>query len=198
MASSYPGGYDVLPNPSANLSGPPLHSTIENSQKDAIEAIQAELGLTPSGADATVAATLAALPSRYVSTTRKGGSWTRVANQSIPNSVATAITWDTEGVDTDGFLALPNTNFVVPAGLGGMYAISAMSLGAVAALGQNFLRIAAGGLSYDFSGNTVGQRQAASVVVPLVATDIVTVSVFHVNGAAVNFTGAMHAYRIGG
>jgi hypothetical protein len=66
MASAYPGGYDALPDPGANLSGPPLHSTQHLAINDAIEAIQVELGLNPSGADATVAATLAALSSRYV------------------------------------------------------------------------------------------------------------------------------------
>lgn len=67
MPSAYPAGYDTLPDPPANLSGPPLHSTIHNSENDAIEAIQHALGLNPSGADATVAAALAALAGRYVS-----------------------------------------------------------------------------------------------------------------------------------
>lgn len=65
MAASYPAGFDTMSDPAANLSGPPLHSTMHNQINDVIEAIEAELGLSPSGADATVAATLAALPTRY-------------------------------------------------------------------------------------------------------------------------------------
>lgn len=65
MAASYPAGYDTMDDPGANLSGPPLHSTMHNQINDVIEAIEAELGINPSGADATVAATLAALSSRY-------------------------------------------------------------------------------------------------------------------------------------
>lgn len=65
MAASYPAGFDTMSDNSANLSGPPLHSTMHNQINLVIEAIEAELGLNPSGADATVAATIAALPSRY-------------------------------------------------------------------------------------------------------------------------------------
>lgn len=75
MAASYPGGFDTMSDPAANLSGPPLHSTMHNQINDVIEAIEAELGLNPSGADATVAATLAALPSRYVAVPT---AWTAV------------------------------------------------------------------------------------------------------------------------
>lgn len=71
MAASYPGGFDTMSDPSANLSGPPLHSTMHNQINDVIEAIEAELGLNPSGADATVAATLAALATRYAALERE-------------------------------------------------------------------------------------------------------------------------------
>lgn len=43
----------------------------------------------------------------------------RVANQSIATSTATAISWDTEDIDTDGFFASGSpTIFTIPAGLG--------------------------------------------------------------------------------
>lgn len=66
MASSYPAGYDVMLEPGASLSGPPLHDSLHLQITDILAAIEAELGLSPSGTDATVAATLAALPFRYV------------------------------------------------------------------------------------------------------------------------------------
>lgn len=58
MATNYPTGYDSLANPGANLSSAPLHSTQHTNLNDAVEAIEAELGLSPSGSDATVVARL--------------------------------------------------------------------------------------------------------------------------------------------
>lgn len=56
--SSYPSGYDSFSSPGANLSSTPLHSDMHDDMIDAMEAVQAELGLSPSGSDATVAARL--------------------------------------------------------------------------------------------------------------------------------------------
>lgn len=58
MASSYPGAYDTFASPGTNLSSSPTHSSQHQLEGDAIEAIQAELGLNPSGSSATVAARL--------------------------------------------------------------------------------------------------------------------------------------------
>ena len=67
MASSYPGGYDVFTNPTPttplNEAGDLAHDVQHASVNDAVEAIQAELGLDPAGAAATVAARLSALES---------------------------------------------------------------------------------------------------------------------------------------
>lgn len=60
-----------------------------------------------------------------VITGRTGGSWRRVAFQSIPNTTPTAISWDTEDADTDGFLSPSSTTATIPAGLGGVYAVTA-------------------------------------------------------------------------
>ena len=65
MASSYPGGYDTLGSPPANLSDVPHHDTLHLELKDAIEAMQHEMGINPSGADSTIAAVLASLSTRY-------------------------------------------------------------------------------------------------------------------------------------
>lgn len=65
MAASYPAGYDVMLEPGSSLSGPPLHDSLHLQLSDILAAIEAELGINPSGTDATVAATLAALPTRY-------------------------------------------------------------------------------------------------------------------------------------
>ena len=61
MAASYPTGLDTMSDPGANLSGPPLHATMHTQINDVIEAMQSELGLSPSAGDATVTARLARL-----------------------------------------------------------------------------------------------------------------------------------------
>jgi hypothetical protein len=63
--SAYPTGYDAFTNPAGsdplNTSGAKLHSTQHGQANDAIEAIEAELGLSPSGSEATVADRLTAI-----------------------------------------------------------------------------------------------------------------------------------------
>lgn len=63
--SAYPTGYDAFTNPAGsdplNTAGAKLHSTQHGQVNDAIEAIEAELGLSPSGSEATVAARLTAI-----------------------------------------------------------------------------------------------------------------------------------------
>lgn len=64
MTSAYPAGLDAFTNPTgvSNLNDVPvLHSAAHANLNDAVEAIEAELGLTPSGASATVKARLDAL-----------------------------------------------------------------------------------------------------------------------------------------
>ncbi len=59
MASSYPGGYDAFSNPTStdNLDSVTVpHAAQHGNANDAIEAIEAELGLNPSGSQATVRA----------------------------------------------------------------------------------------------------------------------------------------------
>ena len=56
MATNYPGGLDSLTNPSAgDALTSPSHSAQHANANDAIEAIETELGVNPSGTFATVA-----------------------------------------------------------------------------------------------------------------------------------------------
>ncbi len=61
MTTSYPGGFDAFAAPGTNLSSTPNHDDMHIDVQDAVEAIQAELGLNPRGSSASVAARLAAL-----------------------------------------------------------------------------------------------------------------------------------------
>ena len=64
MATNYPSGIDSLTNPSAgDALTSPSHSAQHANANDAIEAIETELGTTPSGSETTVAARLTAIES---------------------------------------------------------------------------------------------------------------------------------------
>ena len=56
MASSYPGAYPTYAAHGANMDDVPLHDDVHVQHEEDIVAIATELGLNPSGSDATVAA----------------------------------------------------------------------------------------------------------------------------------------------
>lgn len=66
-----------IPNPGANLSGPPEHDDLHNLTRDEVIAIEAELGVAPSGSSSTVRA-------------RLDGMWQKIASGSP--SAATSFT----------------------------------------------------------------------------------------------------------
>lgn len=68
MATSYPGGLDAFTNPTSgddldDSVGGRTHSQMHADVNDALEAVEGELGVNPSGASATVAARFTALDS---------------------------------------------------------------------------------------------------------------------------------------
>lgn len=193
MPANYPTAFDTMSDPSANLSGPPAHSTMHGQINDVIEAMQVELGLNPSGASATVAALLATLVG---ATARHGGRWTRAAVQSIPNGAATLITFDTELEDSDGFMVPPATNVVVPAGLGGVFGC----FGYVDGLGgptAAVARVLAGGLTASGVGDPALGRATAAMVIPLPVGGTVQLQCFQSTGVAVNVTAGLVVFRTG-
>lgn len=106
--------------------------------------------------------------------------------QSIPNAVATDITWSTEVVDLDGWTAGAIANLTVPAGKDGQYLISYTGVWAGvpgtlygAALFLNGVVIA--------TCSDVGLWNTSSLTTlrTLVAGDVLKVQVFH-NNAALN------------
>lgn len=96
MATSYPAGYDALANPGTNLSSSPLHSVQHTNLNDAMEAVQAELGLNPSGSAATVAARLDSIEpigtKDHVALTSSHGSITTITDISF-GGTPLSVTW---------------------------------------------------------------------------------------------------------
>jgi len=131
----------------------------------------------------------------WASTGRTGVTALRNAAQSIASDTTTAISWDAETGDSDGFLTPTSTTVTIPSGLGGLYAITAR---VVASVGLTGVAITAGGIAYSvFVDNAIGDTHAYSLTMPLNAADTIQFSVRHITGSPTNVTGAMFVYRIG-
>lgn len=134
--------------------------------------------------------------------TRRGCRLRRAAVQSINTATTTSISWDTEDQDTDGYIAVTGTTVTVPAGLGGLYAITFAATG-VTTTGRLFGNIAVTsaltGYPSEFRTVSAGVETLVScaVTLPLLAGDSFVSRIFHTNGAAANFTAWLAFYRVG-
>jgi hypothetical protein len=134
---------------------------------------------------------------------RVGCTLRRAANQSIPNAAATAISWDTEDEDTHGFAAVTTSTVTIPAGLGGIYVVTAHVIcpGIATTSGPAVIidpTTSLTGVPADYLMPLDGTRDRGTItaVIPLEAGDTFNVQVFHATGAAVNFTASLHCYRM--
>lgn len=106
MPSGYPSALDSLATNKTNSTTTPSdHPAHHNDMADAINKIEAELGIDPSGALSTVKARLDALD-----VGGGGGSvagmraiLNRNSQQSIPTGVETTVLWDSEREDANGW-----------------------------------------------------------------------------------------------
>lgn len=130
-------------------------------------------------------------------TGRVGCSLSRAANQSISNATDTAIIWDTEAADTDGFITVSNATVTVPTGMGGLYMITARLTGA-SAWGSNANdRFWINAASVDYNVATwSGTTLTATILAPLAAAHTVAIWLKQNTGGAVNFTGSLSMYRL--
>lgn len=120
------------------------------------------------------------------------------ATQSLSNATQTAVTWQVEDFDTDGFHStVSNTSrMTVPTGKDGKYLIT-VSIGyAFNASGRRAINFYKNGSSYKSlfqvpplggSGSTV---LTASCVLSLVATDYVEIYAYQDSGGSLNLNGA--------
>jgi hypothetical protein len=128
----------------------------------------------------------------------------RVANQSVLTNAATAISWDTEDVDSGGYITAPSTTITIPASLDGMYAITFRAAGATQPTNRNFAEInvtsALTGVPGDFripsTGGTAENRMVAYYSGPLAAGDTFVCNVLHNVGSAQNYVGWLSVVRL--
>jgi hypothetical protein len=152
--------------------------------------------------DTVAPSVLAADPAftgRYVSSTRRGGQWRRVAVQSIPNTTLTPISWDTEDFDSDNFLtpnATTGINASIPVGLTGTWAVTAQVTYA-GAINVNQLQIINSLITdpFVFPGMAADGYQTASVIVQAASGSYFQIATKHANGAALNIARARFDMR---
>jgi hypothetical protein len=132
---------------------------------------------------------------------RMGLSLRRATNQSIGNAGGsdTAISWDTEDADTDGFFAPTGTTITVPSGCGGVYSINFYTTwGTALGTGRAFLTITHNGIA-NYRLPLQGQSEtlvSCAFVVPLSATDTIVAKVYQSSGGANNVQAQLLMYRV--
>lgn len=127
-------------------------------------------------------------------------------NQSVPHITDTQIQWNNPTFDPDSFQTSAAV-VTIPAGMGGIYAVSAevrhaLNSGNEFLMSISFPDAADGSTSYHFGpqkGTTVfADREAGSVTKALAEGDRVVVSVSQSTGGATEYNGTLEVWRVGG
>jgi len=139
----------------------------------------------------------------YSSAGRSGISLSRISTtQSIPNGAATftAISWDTESTDTDGYIAVPSTNITIPTGLGGFYAVTATcswasSPGANSSI-EFYNSTTTGIWRFPIGAGTQMTSSALTMIADVAAGDVCQLRVSQASGAAINVNATIQMWRL--
>lgn len=127
---------------------------------------------------------------------RTGVRLRRVAVQNIGSGASANLSWDTEDFDSDGFIAVPSTTITIPAGLGGLYSLTARSAASAGLSGGGTLQVTAGGRTYNgYITNNNADGLCTFSGVPLAAGDTITVLQYNGHSGALNFTGTLDLFR---
>lgn len=131
-----------------------------------------------------------------------GCSMYKSGNQSVANATTTAITFDTEDFDTDGFHSTStNTDRItIPTGKGGKYLFTWCIGFAANATGIRAMPVSVNGTNYNFftmnnAGATYNLRQTGCVVLNLVAGDYVALQAYQESGGNLDVVGGVQNTR---
>jgi hypothetical protein len=132
---------------------------------------------------------------------RVGFSVSRVANQSIPTGTGTfsAIDWDTEATDTDGFLTVTDSTATIPTNLGGLYACLATISWASSPGANSSIELLIGATAWRFPIGAGTQMTTCSIAIPaiaLAAANVASIRVSQGSGGAINVTGIWQMWRL--
>lgn len=111
----------------------------------------------------------------------------------------TAIAFDTESSDPQGFHATNAASIVVPATYAGIYVVSLHGSFLGATSGRNFISITAPGsliMRTSFGGNGEDHTTLTGVLA-LAVGDTLSCEVYQASGVANSFTAVFEGYRLG-
>ena len=131
----------------------------------------------------------------WSATGRTGTRLRRVANQSIPNSTLTNVSWDTEDADSDGLISVSSDTITVPSGLGGLWIVRATIL-LSGSSGDGSLSIQVNAVNHTTTIRNTSNATATWFGV-IGDAQTIKVPVFQASGGALNLTGDLIAMRIG-
>jgi hypothetical protein len=125
-------------------------------------------------------------------TTFVGASAYRAASQTISNATETALTFDNENYDTNGFHdnVTNNTRMTVPAGKAGKYLITANTIFTNNATGQRIVYVYVNATNVTFTGPAIGGSASIDLgltttyVADLLVGDIVEVRAYQNSGGS--------------
>jgi hypothetical protein len=128
----------------------------------------------------------------------------KTANQAITTSTWTAVSWDAEVFDTDGFHdnSTNNTRITIPTGKGGKYLLNALMRFEGNATGARLSYYSINGLANPLAtgvsipgSSACDQQMFSPVIVNLSAGDYVEYIVLHNVGSNINFVGNSADYN---
>lgn len=137
----------------------------------------------------------------YSASGRTGVFVRRNANQSIPTGTGTytAISWDTETTDTDGFITATSDTITIPTGLGGLYSGMARVAWASSPGTNSYIDLLINATPYGFPIGAATQSTTQSLAIGAVAIgagDTVKIRLSQGSGGAINVTAALQLWRI--
>ena len=138
----------------------------------------------------------------WSSSGRTGCVLTRTANQSISSGTGTftAISWDTETSDPDGFITATSDTLTVPSGLGGLYNITSTVTWASSPGANSSLEVLLGAAEvYRVPIGAGTQMTSCSISlagIAIAAANTIKVRVSQGSGGAINVTAALQVWRI--
>jgi hypothetical protein len=131
---------------------------------------------------------------------KTGGRWRRVTPAPNGNGGGgeTVVTWDTEDADSDGFGAVGGSVLTVPAGLGGVYAITGTHVPSGGVSGAIVVYIVVKGtkLFGQSLNRSVMPQIGVTGIATLVPGDTIGFVVVQTSGVALNYTGTYELWRL--
>lgn len=133
----------------------------------------------------------------YKAAGRIGCVLARTAAQSIANNTLTAITWDTETSDPQGFIAVSSSTLTVPSGYDGIY-MARLRATTGSAVGVEFAQMLIDATEHDNTGTNGGGTNHDTTFGPyaIAAAQTIVFKIRHQIGSTQNLTFGLELYRI--